>query len=225
MENMEQYLRPAHFMDSDNADVIAYAYKVVGEEKDPLKQAVLLYYAVRDGFLYNPYNIDLSDEGMKASTMLHKGFGYCGEKANLLAACGRVLSIPSRVGFADVKNHINSQKLMELLRSDILAFHGFTEFYLNGKWVKATPAFNKTLCEKLGVQPLEFNGMEDSVFQENDGPQGQFMEYVKDHGTFADIPRDLFIETMKINYPHLFEDIFAPAEDSKPSAENPHFRM
>jgi len=206
MEDLQQYLRPGKYMDSDNADVVAYAHKVVGDEKDPVQQAVKLYYAVRDDFPYNPYDVDLSETGLKASSLLKRGHGYCVEKANLLAASAKALGIPVRLGFADVRNHINSTKLMALLRSDILAFHGYTELFLDGKWVKATPAFNKTLCEKLQVKPLEFNGHEDSVFQENDGPEGRFMDYVFDHGTFADVPREYFIETLRKHYPHLFND-------------------
>lgn len=206
MEDLEKNLCATVLVDSNNPDVIAFAHKAIGDSKDPVEQAVKLYYAVRDGFRYDPYDIDLSENGLKASTLLKTGKGYCVEKANLLAACARAAGIPSRFGFADVKNHIGSAKLQEALRSDVFAFHGYTELFLEGKWVKATPAFNKELCERLGVAPLEFNGREDSIFQENDGPEGRFMEYLYDHGTFDDIPREYFIQVLYKHYPHLFPD-------------------
>jgi len=38
--------------------------------KDNIERAIALYYAVRDGLRYDPYRIDLSVHGMKASTAL-----------------------------------------------------------------------------------------------------------------------------------------------------------
>lgn len=204
-EGFEKYLKPTKFIDSENEEVIAFADKVVGDEQDPVKQMVKIYYAVRDGFYYNPYHVDLSDEGLKASTVLKKGYGYCVEKANLMAACARHLGVPSRFGFADVINHLSTPKLVEALQSEVFAFHGYVELYLNGKWVKATPAFNKTLCERMGVEPLEFDGTEDSIFQEYGKEGGGYMEYIYDHGTFDDIPQVYMKKVLAAHYPHLFK--------------------
>ena len=52
----------------------------------------------------------------------------------------------------------------------------------------ATPAFNRELCLKHKVAPLEFNGREDSIFQPYNLEKKKFMEYVTYHGSFADIP-------------------------------------
>lgn len=206
MDDFSKYLEPTEFVDCDNPAIVAFAYKAVGTTTNPIEQAVKLYYAVRDHFPYNPYEVDLSPNGLKASTVLARGYGYCVEKANIMAACARVLGIPSRFGFADVRNHVGTGKLMEVLQSDVMALHGYVELYLDGKWVKATPAFNKALCERLNVAPLEFNGKDDSIFQENDGDGGRFMEYVYDHGTYADLPREYMIEVLQNHYPHLFPE-------------------
>jgi transglutaminase-like putative cysteine protease len=216
MEDFSKYLDATAFVDSDNPNIVAFAYKAVGTSTDPVEQAVKLYYAVRDKFPYNPYEVDLSEHGLKASTAMARGYGYCVEKANIMAACARVLGIPSRFGFADVKNHVGTGKLMQVLQSDVMALHGYVELYLNGKWVKATPAFNKELCEKLNVAPLEFNGVDDSIFQENDGEGGKFMEYIYYHGTYPDLPRTYMIQVLHNHYPHLFpEDAEAAANMGK----------
>jgi len=196
-------LEAGQFIDSDHPEVQKFARKVVGEENDPIEQAKLLYLAVRDGFWYNPFKLHLTKEAVKASHLLTRNFGYCIEKACLLAAAARVVGIPSRLGFANVRNHIGTEKLEKILGTDVLVFHGFTELFLNNKWVKATPAFNKELCEKLGVEPLEFNGLEDSVFQAYSKTGNQFMEYLHDHGSFDDVPYDLFIAAFEKHYGHL----------------------
>lgn len=206
-KSLEEYLVPATMIDSDHLLVIEFTHKMIGNTRGAVEQAVKLYYAVRDGFIYDPFHVDLTEHALKASTLVARGIGFCVEKAALLAACARVLGIPARIGLADVKNHVGSEKLRELLRSDVFACHGFTELYLNEKWVKATPAFNLSLCEKLHVKPLDFNGLEDSIFQEFDGKgngERRFMEYLKDHGTFADVPREYMIDVLTSQYPHLF---------------------
>ena len=206
MDNLQQYLQPGKYTDSNHPDIIDFANNVIGKETNQIEQAQLLYLAVRDKFPYNYYNIVLTDEAMKASSLLKKGSGYCVEKANLLGAAARSVGIPARFGFADVINHLGADKLREILRTDVFVFHGYTELFLEGRWVKATPAFNKSLCEKLGVNALEFNGLEDSVFQEYDDGI-HFMEYIHFHGIYNDIPLSYFIETLKKHYPHLFADI------------------
>lgn len=205
-KELEKYLRPTYFVDSDNPDVIAFAKKHTEGATTDKEKAVKLYYAVRDGFRYDPYHVDLTPEELTASAVLNRGSGYCVEKANLLGAAARALGIPSRFAFYNVKNHLSTDKLIRILRSDVFVFHGLTELYIDGKWVKATPAFNIQLCEKFDVPALEFDGEHDSMFQQYDGDGNNFMDYLHDYGIFDDIPRELFIKALKENYPHLFED-------------------
>ncbi|MCB9230682.1 MAG: transglutaminase domain-containing protein [Bacteroidia bacterium] len=199
-------LLPGTFIDSDHPGIVDFARKTVGDLTDPVQKAIKLYYAVRDGWRYDPYDLDLSPAAVKGSHMLSRKHGYCGEKAALLAAAARAVGIPSRLRFANVRNHVGTSRLEERLKTDVLVFHGFNEFFLHGKWVKATPAFNQELCEKLGVEPLEFDGENDSIFQAYDREKGKFMEYLHDYGPFGDVPYELFINELVRNYPHLFVD-------------------
>lgn len=203
---LDIYLLPTYFVDSDHPDVIEYAGNIVKDETDPVKQAIMLYLAVRDDFKYNPYNISLKHTELKASTLLNRESkqGYCTEKSCLYNAVLRVVGIPSRFHFFDVRNHIGVEKYYALLQTDVLAFHACSEVYLNGKWVKATPAFNKELCEKTGVEVLEFNGVDDSIFQQYAPGGDEFMEYLHDYGTCHDVPHDMFVLSLKKHYPHFF---------------------
>lgn len=203
---IDLYLSPTYFVDSDHPDVIQYAKDIVQDETDPVRQAILLYLAVRDDFDYNPYNISLKHKELKASTLLNRETkqGYCTEKACLYNAVLRVVGIPSRFHFFDVRNHIGVEKYTKILKTDVLTYHACSDVYLNGKWVKATPAFNKGLCEKIGVEVLEFDGKEDSVFQQFSPDGKEFMEYLVDHGSCHDVPHDMFVASMIKHYPHFF---------------------
>jgi len=196
----KKYLTPTAIIDSDHRAIIAYAREIIRGSKDPVEQAVNIYYAVRDGIWYSPYYPFYLPEHYRASNVLKSGRGYCVCKASLLCALGRACGIPSRIGFADVRNHLATKQLIEFLGTDLFVYHGFVEFYLKGKWVKVTPAFNVELCERHGVAPLEFNGLEDSIFQPYSLEKKQFMEYVTDYGTYADIPVDTIVAAWKKAY-------------------------
>lgn len=204
---LDIYSLPTYFIDSDHPDIIAYTQRVLDGETDPKQKAVKLYLAVRDDFRYYPYNIDLHHTELKASSLLNRPSqsGYCIEKACLLAAVLRAAGIPCRLCFFNVRNHIGVEKFIDTLKTDVLVFHACCDIYLDGKWVKATPAFNKELCDKLGVAVLEFDGEHDSIFQQYDGAGQQFMEYLHDYGTFHDVPHDMFVMLLKQYYPHFFQ--------------------
>jgi len=146
----------------------------------------------------------MKPEEVTASHLLSVGDGHCIDKAIFLAACARAVGIPSRLEFADVVNHISSEKFVEMLKTDVFAMHGITQLFIDGKWVKCTPAFNKELCTLFNVEPLEFDGEHNSMFHEFDNKQNKFMEYVAQHGVFDDFPREYFVTVMVLNYPHLF---------------------
>jgi len=200
---MEEYLRATDFIDSDHEGVRDFAERHTAGLEVDRDRAVALYYAVRDGFNYDPYLLDLRRDSMKASNLLSKPRGYCVEKAMLLAAAARAIGIPSRLSFYIVRNHIATERLAKALEKDYLVFHGAAEMFLDGRWLKATPAFNRRLCEYLGVEPIEFDGTADAIFQEYDRKGNVFMEYLHDYGAFSDMPYEMFLEELDKHYPHL----------------------
>ena len=213
------YLAPTEIIDSTHPRIRDYAMEVVGTISDPVERAVKLYLAVRDGIRYDPYTPFHLPEHYRASLVLRKGRSFCVPKVSLLCALGRACSIPSRVGFATVKNHLATKQLIDFLGSNVFVYHGFVEFYLEGKWVKATPAFNRELCERHQVEPLEFNGREDSLFHPFNQENKKYMEYVRYHGTYSDIPVETIVAAWNEAYGKERVDgwikMFAQKEDTQ----------
>ena len=194
------YLTPTAIIDSDHPSIRDYARIAIRGVEDPIEIAVKLYLLVRDGILYDPYSPFYLPEHYRASYVLKRGRSYCVPKASLLCALGRACGIPSRIGLVDVRNHLTTKHLREFMGSDLFVCHGFVEFYLEGKWVKATPAFNKELCERHHVPPLKFNGHEDSLFQAYNLQNQKFMEYIAFYGVYADIPVDQIVTAWEKTY-------------------------
>lgn len=204
MFNLATFLEPGYFIDSDAAAIAEFAHNSIEGIRDRREIAVTLYGAVRERVLYDPY-IDLSSpSSYQASKVLALGRGYCVGKAALLAACARAVGIPARVGYADVRNHMSSPRLYELIKTDVFRWHSYADLNINDRWVKATPAFNAALCNRLGVNVLEFDGREDSLFQELDrSGNRRHMEYLQDRGTFHDVPFETIVSDFQVNYPAL----------------------
>jgi len=194
------FIVPTETIESDHPAVVRFARSQIGETKQDVEQGVRLYYAVRDEIRYDPYQIDLTTPGMKATTTLQTKRGWCVSKAVLLAACCRSVGIPARLGFADVRNHLSTARLRERMGTDTFYWHGFTEMLLDGKWVKATPAFNIELCRKFRLLPLEFDGRNDSLYHPFDEEGNRHMEYVNHRGVYADLPTDEIAETFRREY-------------------------
>jgi len=199
-DDLSRYLSPGTYVDSDHPAVVAFARRAAGAASTPRQTAVELYYAVRDEFIYDPYHFDTSVAGLKASNVIEVGRGFCVPKAALLVAAARAVGLPARMRFSDVRNHLTSKRLYQMMGTDLFVFHGYTELWVEGQWVKATPTFNRSLCEKAGVRPLEFDGVADSVFHEFDVSGRRHMEYVNDRGIYADVPRDVLLASWREHY-------------------------
>ena len=196
---------PAHLaatpaIDRDHPAVQAFA-RAHAQGADERARAVALAHAVRDGFRYDPYRIDLSPAAMRASTVLANGYGWCVPKATLLTAVARAAGIPARLGFADVRNHMSTERMRETMKTDLFIWHGYTELWLAGAWRKATPAFNIELCEKFGLLPLDFDGVHDSIYHAFDKAGNRHMEYVNERGAFDDLPLDRLVADFHATYP------------------------
>lgn len=205
-----EHTSPTWFIDSDHADVQAFADRATRGATGDHDRLRRLFAAVRDEILYDPYSLQTDPASYRASAVITRGAGYCISKAVVLAAVARAAGIPARLGFADVRNHLQSPRLAEAMGgSDLFVFHGYTDLYVDGHWRKATPAFNATLCARAGVLPLDFDGTGDALLHPFAGDGSAYMEYVEDRGVYDDLPLDEILGTLSTAYPGMFERLAA----------------
>jgi len=205
-------LAPTALIDSDHPAVIALARQYALGATDR-ERAVALYHAVRDGFRYDPYQVDLGVAGMRASHVIEINAGWCVPKAALLAAVCRAAGIPARLGYADVRNHLSTERMRQTMQTDLFIWHGYTDIWIDGAWRKATPAFNLSLCERFGLLPLEFNGHDDSIYHPFDQAGNRHMEYVNQRGAFDDMPLGRIVADFERVYPRWIQ-----GHDARPTA-------
>jgi transglutaminase-like putative cysteine protease len=203
---MKELLAPGRFIDSDARPIVELAHGVTAGLRDEIDRIVGLYRAVRDSIIYDPYVDVFDQQNFRASSVLAAGRGFCIGKSALLAAAARVIGVPARVGYADVRNHMTSRRLRERTKSDIFIWHSYTDLLIDGRWVKATPVFDQALCERVGLKPLEFDGRQDSLFQPFDREGRRHMEYLRDRGTFPDVPFERIQADFRSTYPSLVSE-------------------
>jgi transglutaminase-like putative cysteine protease len=193
-------LAATRFVDSSHPDVVAFARGVVGDAATDRERASRLFRAVRDRIRYDPYTVTARPEDYLASHVLSAERAYCVPKAILLCAAARASGIPAWLGFADVRNHLASEKLRERMGTDLFVFHGYVAFEVEGTVHKASPAFNRELCARFGVPALEFDGTADALMHAYDGSGHRYMEYVKDRGLHLDLPLEEMLRAFAETY-------------------------
>lgn len=200
------YLDKSFFLDFDSPTVQSFVAEHTQGANTDREKAIALFYAVRDKIRYNPYGIAFDPATYKASAVIEAAEGWCVSKGATMTACLRACGIPARPGYADVRNHLSSKRLSEKMGTDVFSYHGYVEVWLDEKWIKVTPVFNIELCEKVGVAVQEFDGENDSLFQEFDRAGRRHMEYLLDRGAYTDVPFDEIMSDFAERYPYLFED-------------------
>lgn len=191
---------PTWFIDADTPAVRRWADGTAAGCASPREAAVALYRDVRDRIRYDPYLVTGEPEAFKASRVLVSEANWCVPKAVLLVAGARSLAIPARLGFADVRNHLSSDKLRDRMGTDLFVYHGFAELWIDGRWVRATPTFNSELCDRFGVPPLDFDGVNDALFHAYDSEGRRHMEYVRYHPSRSDLPLDEILDALRVHY-------------------------
>ena len=202
-----ELLEPTGFVDSDSAEVREFVSRSLPGacELSDTERAIRLFDAVRDGIRYNPFKVGTTEDDYRASHIAGLASNYCVPKAILLTAALRASGIPAAVGFADVRNHLNSPKLAELMGTDLFIYHGYVALWLDDRMFKVTPAFNSEMCRRFGVRQLTFDGRSDALFHEFDVSNNRHMEYVNDRGWFADPPIPALLRDFRALYPKLWQ--------------------
>jgi transglutaminase-like putative cysteine protease len=199
-----EFLQSTYYVDSDSAEIRGFVSRVLDRPGlSATEKAIRLFDAVRDQVKYDPFHMGLAEDDYRASRIAQKPSNFCVPKAIMLTASLRSAGIPAAVGFADVKNHLNSPKLADLMGTDLFIYHGYTALWLDGRIFKVTPAFNTELCQRFGVRQLIFDGQSDALFHEFDTRDHRHMEYVNDRGWFADPPISQLLADFRRAYPKL----------------------
>lgn len=199
---------PSEYVDADHPAVVAFADQALAAAGlDPAssgrERAVALFVAVRDGVRYDPYGFDFEPASFKASAVAVTARNWCVPKSILLTAACRAAGIPAALGFADVRNHLQSTKLLAKMGTDVFIYHGYSVIWVEGEWHKVSSAFNRELCERFGTKQLEWDGTGDALMHPYDASGERHMEYVRDRGWFVDVPLEDMVRTMREAYPSM----------------------
>jgi hypothetical protein len=213
MEQFEKYLKPTFTIESNHKLIREKTKELTKEHVDDVIKAKSLFYFVRDQIKYTIFVQIRREADYKATATLQKREGYCVQKAVLLTALARATSIPARLGFVDIVNHLLPQKYIALQGTNLFIYHGFTELHLNGKWIKATPAFDFDMCNENQIIPIEFDGENDTLFHPVNQEGKPHIEYTKFHGSYDDLPYTEIINACREVYGQKFVELMSESSE------------
>ena len=197
---MEKFMQPTYFVNSDHPDIVKKAADLTKGVRHEREKAVRIFNFARDGISYNPYGPIKEKERYKASATLQRGYGYCIQKATLCAALLRAVSIPTALIFADIANPLIPDTLRQVVKTDQFVFHCYNDIFVDGRWVKATCAFDSGMCEKLNLPVVRFDGTKDAIFPPFTTDGRKFITYVRHRGRLTDVPFEEVIEVFESFY-------------------------
>jgi len=203
MGNFDIYLQPTKFFDFNKKFVRDKAFEITEGLETEKEKAIALFYWVRDEIKYNMHSyIPSIKANFKASVTLRRKNGFCVSKSVLLSSFARAIGIPASIHLVDLINHKISQKIIDFMGTNVMHYHGYSELYLNNKWVKLTPSFDPGTALKGDFIPMvEFDGENDAVFAVYDNEGKLFGEYVMDRGIHADLPLEEIERVFEEKYP------------------------
>jgi transglutaminase-like putative cysteine protease len=195
------YLEPTEFFDYNDPGISETANELGKKHRSKVDLAVELFYFVRDYYDYSANEFSLNKDYLTAAYVFNRKSAWCLQKSVLLTALGRVCGIPSRMLIATIRNYKASNTLVENFGGNVYFPHAYTQFFLDGRWVKAAAVFDKDTCRRIGMPTVEFDGVNDAMLPDLDLGGEPFIEYLKDYGYFHDLPWDMIYQEFKQMYP------------------------
>ena len=197
-EDLELFLKPAPGIECDHPDMLALARKIIQGSADDIEAARKLFDWARDMVAYSVYVPFESMEDYLATSTLARGRGFCVQKATVLCTLARAAGIPARLAFADIRNHLLPPYMLDILPGGYIYFHCFLEWWLQDRWVKSTPSFDKELTERQGWQLVEFDPQESAMLPATDLAGRPHVEYTNYRGWRLGVPLEEFLESILI---------------------------
>ncbi len=216
---MDIYLRPTPTIDCDNLLIREKAQEICRDQHEVSDKAKYLFYFVRDEIKYNLYVPSDKPEYFKASRILQERNGFCIQKAVLLIALARAMGIPARLHIIAIRNHLVPDKLQQLMRGNLFPTHGYSELYIEERWIKVAPTFDLGLCQKNRFVIVEFDGKHDAMLPAYNQDGKKHIEYVQDRGHYDDLPfNDIIAWRVEALGADIFERIKQVIESKKADA-------
>jgi len=179
---------PAVYITADHPDIIKTSRHICGQETEPAAMAQQLFVWVRDHITYDTWAQFLQPEPNYAHAVLARRNGNCLQKALLLCALARSRNIETRLVCADIRNHDMGEDLRMVLGDTVILWHGLVEFFLHGRWIKATPTFDREICHRWDMPLVRFDGEGDALLPKETLSGKPLFEYVTWHGHYDDLP-------------------------------------
>jgi len=203
-QSLQRFLIPTKCIESQHPTIIAKAKELTDENVTVEEKARSIFYFIRDKIRYE-FRAKFHERAYLASQILHEGKGFCTQKAILFCALARSCGIPAGIYFYDIVDYLLPDSVVAFMNTRILYRHGITALYLNGAWYKYDATLDSTLTRKNSFPPVEFSPDRDCLISKRTSSGRKFIEYIHEHGLYADVSFEQILTWFKQGYPRLVD--------------------
>lgn len=205
----EKYLMPTKLIESSHPAIIAKARELSQGTSSAEEQARNIFYFVRDKIRYE-FKAKYLAEQYHASYILQNRKGFCTQKAILFCALARSCGIPAGLFFYDIVDYMLPKRMVMLMKTNRLYYHGIVTLQLNGAWQQLDATLHRELVQRNNLPLVEYVPNQDCLIPARTNSGEKYIEYVKNHGLFADISFEQIIQWFLASYPHLIKKYVNP---------------
>lgn len=196
----EACLGATEVIDCDSAEVRGVVDEVARHASDPATVAKALFEWVRDEIRYDMGPVLSERTDWTASATVRRGYGFCQQKAVLLAALLRARGIPAGVGMETVLDHKIPPHLAEHLGGQELSPHGYTIAFVDGAWQRIDASLDSALCDRKGYRVVEYTPAADHLLPATDLSGRPHFDHLRELGEWSDLPDEIVSETLELAY-------------------------
>jgi hypothetical protein len=145
-DTLQEYAAATKMCDCDNPWLRIKVEEIIDGANTPEEEALKIFYHVRDNVHFS-----LAYSRSKASQILKRGYGECGNKTNAQVAMLRAVGIPARYRWVQAKTAVLDHLIEDFVYKHMpsVASHFWCQCYLNGKWVSCEILFDKLLYDGM----------------------------------------------------------------------------
>lgn len=187
-------------IDSDHESVRHLADELTLGAAGDVDRVKALFEWVRDEIRYDMGPVLSERSDWTASSTIDRGYGFCQQKAVLLAAFLRAVGIPSGIGIEVLLDHKIPPHFAEYMGGQHIPLHGYTLAFVEGRWQRIDATLDSALCGRKGYRVVQYAPGSDRQLPTTDLDGKPHVEHLAVLGEWSDLPDEIVAQTLALPY-------------------------
>lgn len=196
------FLGATDVIDSDSAVIRSLAHELACDAVDEPGSVKAIFDWVRDEIRYDMGPMLSDRRDWTASVTVRRGYGFCQQKAVLLAALLRARGTPAGIAVELLLDHKIPPHFAAHMGGQEIPLHGYTTVFVDGRWQRIDSTLDRMLCQRNGYRLVEYAAGADQLLPSTDLAGEPHFDHLGELGQWADVPDQVVSATLELPYLH-----------------------